>query len=299
MNKLSQKDICNMQMFATFPCKRNSKIPSTRNGFKDAQFCQDVQAMFNAGYNPALACEKSGVVVIDIDYHDKDSTALEDLQALEIKLGAKLPRTLTQSTASGSGRHLIYSAKGITNPIGKIGKFCDLKFRGYIMIAPSVINGRQYEIIDGIDENGDFIIAELPQAWLDYINKPIQNRTKKAQDFTKFQAMPKVYSNIDVDKMFRNCKFLQYCKEQAYCLSEPEWFSMISVLAQIKGSDELIHGLSAPYGRYSYEETQKKIDLARKFGRPQTCEYISTTHLGICNGCKSAVQVKDEDKNNV
>lgn len=72
----------------------NSKIPATRSGFKDAQFGQDVSAMLKAGYNAAMACKKSGVIVIDIDYHDEKSTAMDDLKALEVELGVKLPRTI-------------------------------------------------------------------------------------------------------------------------------------------------------------------------------------------------------------
>lgn len=286
----------NLPKFALFRCKGNSKQPATIQGFKNAQFGLNAELIIGQGYNVGLACTTSNLIVLDCDVDDtKDYNGVKALNKIETELGT-LPLTLTQKTPRG-GRHFIFSSKNILTPRGKIGKDIDVKYNGYIMIAPSVINGRQYEIIDGIDKNGDFIIAELPQAWLDYINKPFKGKNKKALNVTKSQAMPKVYGNINVDKMFRNCKFLQYCREWASCLSEPEWFSMISVLAQIKGSDELIHGLSAPYGRYSYEETQKKIDLARKFGRPQTCEYISATH-GLCNGCKSAVQVKYEDNNN-
>lgn len=275
----------NWRSFATFPCKGNSKQPATRNGFKDAQFGQDVQDIVNLGYNLGMACEKSGIIVIDVDYHCENSTAMEDLKQLEIKLGAKLPLTLTQSTASGKGRHLIYSAKGISNPRGKIGQFCDLKYRGYIMIAPSTINGCQYKIIDGVDENGNFIIAELPQVWLDYINKHTPTNPNKSQKSINTTKTRKVYSHIDVDKMFRNCAFLRYCKDNADCLSEPEWFSMISVLAQIEDSDELIHELSEPYPKYSFEETQKKIDNARAFGLPQSCAYLSANYAEICKNC--------------
>lgn len=275
----------NWQNYATFPCKGNSKQPATRNGFKDAQFGQDVEAIVNLGYNIALACEKSGIVVIDVDYHDEKSTAMDDLKQLEVELGAKLPLTLTQSTASGNGRHLIYSAKGITNPRGKIGQFCDLKYRGYIMIAPSFINGRQYEIIDGVNESGNFIIAELPQAWLDYVNKDVPTNPNKVQKATSTPKARKTYTNINVDKMFSNCAFLHYCRDNADCLSEPEWFSMISVLAQIEDSDELIHELSEPYPTYSFDETQKKIDNARAFGLPQSCAYLSANYAEICKNC--------------
>lgn len=290
------KDIFqNWQNFATFPCKGNSKIPATSNGFKDAQFGQDVQAMLKAGYNAAMACEKSRVIVIDIDYHDEKSTAMDDLKALEVELGVKLPRTLTQSTASGNGRHLIYSAKGITAPCGKIGQFCDVKYNGYIMIAPSVINGKQYEIIDGLDENGKFIIAELPQTWLDYINKDIPSNKGQTRNLPNSDKERKIYKNLNIEQMFNNCAFLRYCRDNADCLSEPEWHSMITVSAQIEDSDELIHELSEPYPNYNYDETQNKINYARQFGHPQTCAYLSQNYPEICKNCQSEVLYNTSD----
>lgn len=277
----------NWQDFAVFHCKGNTKIPATQNGFKDALCGQDVREMLQMGYNAAVACEKSHIVVIDIDYYDKNSTAMEDLHNLEEEFGAKLPKTLTQSTASGNGRHLIYSSKGITNPRGKIGKFCDVKYRGYIMIAPSIINGKKYEIIDGIDENGKFIIAELPQKWLDYINKGCSTNQITPQAKTS-SSKHKIYTNIDIEKMFNNCAFLKHCQKNADCLSEPEWFTMINILAHIENSDELIHELSEPYPTYSFAETQKKIENARSFGFPQSCKYISKEYSEICKDCISA-----------
>lgn len=290
---MSLEDILwNWSQYATFPCKPNTKQPATRQGFKDAKFGQDVMTFINQGFNVGLACEKSRIVVIDVDYHDENSTAMEDLKQLENELGAKLPLTLMQSTASGNGRHLIYSSKGITNPRGKIGKFCDLKFRGYIMIAPSMINGKQYQIIDGINENGNFIIAELPQVWLDYINKDSSNKQIKAQKLHSTSTEKRLYENINIERMFKNCAFLRYCRDNADCLSEPAWHTMVTILAQIENSDELIHSLSEPYQNYSFEETQKKIENARKFGHSQSCKYISDNYPEICENCNQAQKVE-------
>lgn len=282
----------NWMHFATFPCKPNTKIPATRQGYKDAKTGQDVTALVNQGYNVGLALSMSGLIALDLDYHDENSTADEDLKQLEEKLG-KLPKTLTQSTATGKGKHFIFSAKGITRPIGHIGKFIDVKYNGYLMITPSVINGRQYQIIDGIDEYGKFIIAELSDAWLDYINKDTNSNQKQAQksDFTSLEH--KVYKNVDIERIFNNCAFLRYCRDNADTLTEPEWFSMVSILAQIENSDELIHTLSEPYPKYSFEETQRKIENARKFGHPQSCKYISENYPEICKNCNCATNVKE------
>ncbi len=272
--------------FAIFKCRPNTKKPATKNGFKDAQFGQNVHQIVAQGYNVGLALSMSGLIAFDLDYHEEHATPEKDLENLEIKLNSKLPKTLTQSTASGQGKHFIYSAKGVTKPIGKIGRFCDVKHNGYIMIAPSVINGKQYQIINGFDENGNFIIAELPLAWLNYINKDTDVNQKQAckSDFTLLKR--KTYKNLDVERIFSNCAFLRHCRDNADTLSEPEWYSMISILAQIEGSDELIHTLSEPYPNYNFAETQKKIDNARQFGHSQSCRYISDNYPEICGNCR-------------
>ena len=86
--------------------------------------------------------------------------------------------------------------------------------------------------------------------------------------------------------MFNECLFLQFCRDNAETLSEPMWHSMVTVLAQLDKSDELIHELSLPYPKYKYKETQKKIDYARKFGYAQTCKYIAANYPMVCKDCK-------------
>lgn len=279
----------NWKQFKTLPCRQNTKMPATAHGYKDAQIGQDVESMVAQGYNVGLDCAGSGLIVLDLDFHKEGADSIKEIEELEAKLG-KLPRTLTQKTASGKGRHLLFWAKGITNPKGKLSPNCDIKFNGYILIAPSKINSNQYEIIDGVDENGNFIIAELPQAWLDFINKDVQ---PKAQEDKSIPRIKRKYSEIDIEKMFKGCKFLEYCRENADVLEEPMWHSMVTILAQIEDSDDLIHELSAPYPKYSYAETQKKIEYARQFGYPHTCKHISTNYPYACKGCCSSAIKKE------
>lgn len=262
-----------LQSYQTIPCKFGTKIPATPKGFKDAQQ-NDVLNLAKGGYNVGLACEASNLIAIDCDYdvargYDGEST----LRELESKLG-KLPQTLTQTTPRG-GKHYIFRSKGIVNPIGKLSQDIDIKYRGYLMIWPSVVNGVQYQFTDGIDD-GIFQIAELPQQWLDKINQP-----RYAENSTQAQ----IYENIDMEAMFEGCTFLQHCRDDAAILSEPEWFTMITVLAPITGSDDLIHHLSSPYPRYKVKQTQQKIDQARRFGKSRSCQYISR-NFGYCTNCK-------------
>lgn len=277
----------NWKQFRTFPCKPNAKMPATAHGYKDAQIGQDVESMVAQGYNVGLDCAGSGLIVLDFDFHSEDSDPVKEFEELENKLG-KAPDTLKQKSASGKGWHSVYRANGITAPIGKLTANIDIKYNGYILIAPSKINGNQYEIIDGVDENGNFIIAELPQAWIDYINKDDKKCRTSAQKYTATPKERRLLKNINIEKMFDKCKYLQYCRDNADSLEEPMWHSMITILAQIDGADDLIHELSSPYPKYNYAETQAKIDYARDFGYSQTCKYISESYPNACKGCGNA-----------
>jgi len=73
----------------------------------------------------------------------------------------------------------------------------------------------------------------------------------------------------------RRCMFLQYCKRNAKTLSEPLWYAMITNLALFEGGENAIHQLSKPYPKYSFEQTQSKIDHYHKSGtKPITCRRI-------------------------
>lgn len=123
-----------LQIYQTIPCRFGSKIPATPKGFKDAQQ-NDVLNLAKDGYNVGLACEASNLIAIDCDYDPPRGYDGEvRLHELELKYG-KLPRTLTQTTPRG-GKHYIFSANGIVNPIGKLCQDIDIKYRGYLMVWP-------------------------------------------------------------------------------------------------------------------------------------------------------------------
>ena len=274
---------------ALFQCMPNTKIPATKNGFKDANMDFDVKSYLEKGYNIGLACCQSGLIVLDADVDEsRDLNGLKTITEFEMQLGT-LPRTLTVQTPR-NGRHFIFSSRGIDNPVGKIGKDIDVKFNGYVVFPPSKIDGKSYKIVDGIDENGDFIIADLPEKWITYLNK--KNKGIPCSSYNN-RTQIKRHPDYKINQIIDNCKFLQFCRDNAYCLDEPLWFSMISILSSVNNSDTLIHWLSKPYPNYTYKETQQKINRAKKYGRPQTCKYISENYPLICKGCISSCQRGD------
>lgn len=264
-----------------FPLKKGEKCPAIKNGFKGAKKGQDIREFIKRGYNVGLSLKESGLCVIDCDIdEERGLNGLESLIKLENRLGP-LPSTLSQRTPRG-GYHYIFTDKGITNPVGKLAVDIDFKYNGYICIQPSEINGKKYELqLEGLDDK--FIISDLPNAWVKFINKSTNSNYSG-------ERIHHIYKGVDVQKMFENCRFLQYCADNAQTLSEPMWHSMVTVLAQLEDSDTLIHDLSQPYPNYSFNETKKKIEAARKFGLPQSCAYISSNYPEVCKGCDSAME---------
>lgn len=269
-----------------FKCQKNGKAPAISTGYKGATKNFDIKGTLIDGYNIGLPMEPNGLIGIDMDVDiSKGYNGIETIKELERELG-ELPSTYTQQTPRG-GVHKVYFAPNITNPIGKIGKDTDVKFLGYLLFKGSSVNSKYYKAIDGVSEEGKLIFSELPQRWTHYIQK---GKPAYANTTTNNNSNKKTYTDVDIDKILNNCRYLAYCadEENSSCLPEPLWHTMVTVLSQIDGAEELIHKLSEPHKNYSFQETQKKIEYSKRFGHSQTCAYISASYPEICKNCLSA-----------
>ena len=77
-----------------------------------------------------------------------------------------------------------------------------------------------------------------------------------------------------MDKVLEKCEFIKYCVKNAAELPEPLWHAMITNLAPLKWGNDSVHEFSKSYLRYSFEETERKIERAIAENKPHTCEYI-------------------------
>ena len=116
--------------------------------------------------NVGVSCIGSNLVVLDVDpRHGGDRTLAE----LEERHGI-LPQTIRQVTGSG-GQHILFRPVG-DSPPGSLGKGIDVKWRGYIVTAPSVHpdTGRRYAWLPDHHPLRT-PIAEMP-AWLAELLSP-------------------------------------------------------------------------------------------------------------------------------
>lgn len=137
--------------YPVFPLVAGQKTPLTKNGYKDATTELDqISEWWQRWPDANIGIATDGLLVVDVDVKD-GTPGLSSLAMLQ-QNHEVLPSTATQTTASG-GLHLIFECDDpdIRNranlPVDGVAGKTGLDIRGkggYIVAAPSVINGIAY-----------------------------------------------------------------------------------------------------------------------------------------------------------
>jgi hypothetical protein len=95
----------------------------------------------NPDLNIGIACEASGLIVVDFDFKNMDEEANQLYGRMDLD---HYDDTLTVRT--GNGMHYYFEAPMGLTPPGKLAEGIDLKYHGYVVAPPSVhANGKRYE----------------------------------------------------------------------------------------------------------------------------------------------------------
>lgn len=139
------------QNLKIFPVIENGKTPRINAWNQDCS-SELFQVLYyyenNKNGNWGLPCYENNLFVIDLDRHDKDKDGVNNFQKLCEQLGITV-ETMTQVTPSG-GIHLIFQSNDILKQVDGVSNAfrdypgIDLRNRNYIVVEPSVINGKKY-----------------------------------------------------------------------------------------------------------------------------------------------------------
>jgi hypothetical protein len=130
--------------WAVMPLKPHSKDPHfelVRNAYKGATFDLSIVEHwfdFDPNTNLGIACITSGLVVIDVDFRNggKADPAWAD----------------TYTVQTGNGLHFYYQADASLDFKGTLDRGIDVKWRGYVVAAPSIHpNLSRYEVINDVE----------------------------------------------------------------------------------------------------------------------------------------------------
>lgn len=257
--------------YKIFPIQENGKAPATKNGFKDATDDPETIKKWwdeNPNYNIGLPLALNGLIAIDIDRH-KDIDGFDAFEKYIISNElSDLPLTVEAVTAN-NGIHKIFKAPDGFKPVGILTEGVDLKYNGYIVIAPSKINCNFYE---WVTEQGllDIQPALLPEDWQNCLIH--NNHSAETEDLKPTEDD---YPPSNAEMVAKECDFIRHCIDDAKTLSEPEWkFGLIGVIPFCEGGADFAHKWSKPYPDYTYAETQEKIKNSLEFGKPTSCSGI-------------------------
>lgn len=145
--------------YPVFPCVRGGKAPATAHGFLDATTdAGQITAWWTARPDANIGMPTAGLLVVDVDGADNPwpGDALEALGECPVSL---TPR---------GGRHYIFrqpAGKSWSNTASRLAPKVDTRANGgYIVLPPSVVNGKPYRWADDLTVGP----ADLPEppAWL-------------------------------------------------------------------------------------------------------------------------------------
>ena len=124
-----------------------------------------------------------------------------------------------------------------------------------------------------------------------YSMQELETSIRKLESQVASEAQPTpIVDTMDrkaiLEPILEGCAFMKYCQDNAERLPEPDWYKMITVVAKTAEGPTTAHEWSKKDPRYSYEETEAKIQHALHDTGPVTCQKIQEEHgMEFCQGC--------------
>ena len=125
-----------------------------------------------------------------------------------------------------------------------------------------------------VAQSHDQLIASLPKTGL-------SEDQRKMMKLDNFQSK---FSDIAIKSLQgKGCNQIKFILENAKTLTEPVWYSGLSIAQHCSDRDTAIHMMSEEHPGYNREATIKKAEATQ--GMPHSCETFNNVNPGGCEGC--------------
>lgn len=125
-----------------------------------------------------------------------------------------------------------------------------------------------------VAQSHDELIASLPKTGL-------SEDQRKMMKLDNFQSK---FSDIAVKSLQgKGCNQIKFILENAKTLSEPLWYSGLSIAQHCSDRDTAIHMMSEEHPGYNREATIRKAQATQD--KPHSCETFNNVNPGGCEGC--------------
>ena len=150
--------------YAVFPCAPGRKIPLTEHGLRDATVdTAQITEWWTRHPSANVAIRTDGLLVIDVDGPDNAWLA-DDPGRM-----AELTKAATSLTPHGGRQYVFRQPEGRAwrNTAGRLAPRVDTRATGgYVLVAPSVVDGKAYRWADGAELGAPAQRLPGPPAWL-------------------------------------------------------------------------------------------------------------------------------------
>nr|DAT77088.1 MAG TPA: Bifunctional DNA primase polymerase [Caudoviricetes sp.] len=208
MNKWNYIEKTFVDKFKIFPVIENGKTPVMNNWLNDCS-SEYMQVLYwyenNHNYNWGLPAEPNNLFILDVDCKE-GQCGKDSLARLMYDLDIDITKTLIQKTASG-GLHLIYKSdvelNQVLNSSNSFENYpnIDIRTKGYIVVEPSVINGKEYTFLRSVDE-----IQEMPRKLKEFI----LNNTSTKKEIKDYVKPLKVFKGDRDNQLFQYINDVYY-----------------------------------------------------------------------------------------
>lgn len=202
------------------PIKPKGKIPALKNWPSLRLTEDDLPKHFNGKGNIAVLCgEDSGIVILDVDYHDELNDGKKTLETIMAEKGITGKIETLKAKTGGGGYHLFFTyPKGLQLPASlKLGAGLELLGNKHLaMLEPSVTKG-EYKWLVPLETP----IADLPDWLLEEVENKLSKKTAETEPekIEKETSRESSQAKIMVDITLTKANELFYDKEDnPYCI---------------------------------------------------------------------------------
>lgn len=182
--------------YEIYPLSANTKTPPKgHHGYLEATRDQNIIVDWfqnNPDYNLGLRLDTSHLLVVDVDIHDSAKNGKDSMMRLQRQGKTLSPDTYIEKTAGG-GLHYFFKYAGAKVRKVDIWPGIDL-LTDFTVIAPSEINGKQYQPLDG----RTLADIKLAPNWL--VDELSTNSLNGAAEYA-YTTRLKKYTGILLDEM--------------------------------------------------------------------------------------------------
>jgi len=208
-----------------------------------------------------IACSGNGIhILVGLKVPIKKKDYYKKNRAHYRAVVTKINIALQKAGVSGNADTVVFDARRILRLPGTINRKPDRPEKTSYMIQPHILPLS----FDITELSGLPIVEEkdqIPQAFL------------------------KKYPKTDKEAILSECNFIKWAGENQSKVSEPEWYSLLSILARVEDGPKLCHEYSNKHKGYNEEETNMKIEQSLEASGPRTCGNINDL-WGKCPKCK-------------